>query len=384
MERRGGDDASFMVTCDLEYRITSWNRAASALFGLSADEAIGKSMPEIICAKEFAGACYAIFAEVRGGRVEWEGEMLARRSDQQLFHSEVRIMPVQDTTGAMVGLSAIGKDLTEDELQVHDRVGFAQYLIGECNLSPATAFTYEQGLLRLEKHLGMPADKIATSPDDVRRFLRMTDYHPATKGSTLVSIKAYHKWGALDGRWELNGLMALRGPKIPKNPKRPLRPHEVLKYLEVCRTPAEFRLVYLGLYGGLRITESASITEENWLSDRLRFIGKGRKERDVPIHPELDRVKSKILSKTSARGSLLHTMRSLAYYTGIPATSHIFRKCFASRLIDGGVQEGVVEDLLGHEPRSVLRSVYALVTDKERFDAVSRLTYKPDDERPLP
>lgn len=67
-----------MVTSDLEYKVTSWSLTAEGTFGHTAEEAIGNSMVDLICAREFSQACFAIFLEVKNARLEWEGEMLAR------------------------------------------------------------------------------------------------------------------------------------------------------------------------------------------------------------------------------------------------------------------------------------------------------------------
>lgn len=364
-----------MVTSDLAYEVTSFNAVAEQVFGRRASETIGKPMPEIICAREFSSACFAIFLEVRNQRLEWEGEMTARRGDGELFQTKVRITPIEDTTGQMIGLQAVGKDLSEQEIRQTPRVEFAEYLVRECNLSPSTAWTYEQGLLRLERFTKKDATEIAV--DDVRRFMRDTDYHPSTQSGALVALKAFHKWGALEGYWKLNGIMALRSPRQRRDPKPALIPEEALKLIDACRRPNDFRLIYLGLFAGLRVSDSARITEGEWLPDRLRFaMQKGHKPIDIPVHEELFRVRGKILDNETSRGTLKQVARSLSYYTGVGFTSHTLRRTFATTLIEEGVQEGVVEALLGHSPSSVLRARYAQVTFKEKVAAVERLRYE--------
>lgn len=368
------DDQLYVVTCDLEYKVTSINGVAEVVFGLPVDQLLGKPMADVICAKEFSSAAWGIFLQVRNKQLEWEGEMLARRADDTLFHSSVKISPIEDGRGVVIGLLATGQDLSEADVEASSRTQFAQYLVGECNLTPTTAFTYEQGLLRLEKFLRKDAAELTS--DDLRLFIRESDYHPSTKSSTLQAMKAFHKWGALEGMWTLNGIAAMRGPKIVRDPKPELSKDVARRVIEMCRRPNEYRLVYLGLYGGLRITESASIGSKEWLEDRLRFVGKGRKTRDVPLHPELAAKKDVILSSTASRGTLKHTCASLSHYAGTHFTSHALRRTAAVSMSEAGASRDVIGAILGHAPLSVTTSSYVPVRWQERVEAISLLNYE--------
>lgn len=368
-------DGQFMVTSDLEYMVTSLNGAAETIYGRPCQEVIGTPMADLICAREFTSACHAIFLEVRNGGLEWSGEMLARRADGNLFQSEVRITPISDHTGSMVGLSVVGRDITEQEVESNPRTRYAKYLVGERNYTVSTAYTYENNLVRMERFLGKPADQFTS--DDLRRFIRDSDYHPATKNSCLVAAKSYHKFEALEGRCELNGILAVQMLKLNREPKPCLTPAEARILLDACRRPNEFRLVYFGLYAGLRVSDSARIGEKEWLAgDRLRFEQKkGRRPLEIPVHPELDAVRSKILATSTSRGNLRHVARSLSYYTEIPFTSHTLRRTFSDVLLEADVQEGVVIALLGQSQKTVLRSHYSAPKWHHKVEAIGRLEY---------
>jgi PAS domain S-box-containing protein len=365
----------FMVTCDLEYRITSFNLAAERTFQMAVDDVIGRSMPEVICAKEFGTAAHAIFLEVKQGRFQWEGEMTSRRATGQLFQSQVRIYPIENNAGIMVGLAAVGRDLTEQQVETSERAEFARYLVQEQGKTPSTAYTYEQGLIRLERYLGKDASTMGV--DDVRRFLRNSQYHPATKSSTLVAIKAFHKWGDLEGKWQANGILSLQAPKQIKIPKPALEPDEVLKVLDACRSSNDHRLVRLGLFAGCRVSDSAIITENEWKSNKLRFVGvKEKRMREVPVHEELLRKRETILSRSTSRGTLKHVARSLSHYTQIPFTTHSLRRTFMVRLLEQGVPREVIRELVGHSHPDVLTRSYASVRWSEMVSAIEALSYE--------
>lgn len=249
---------------------------------------------------------------------------------------------------------------------------FAVYLTDERELSPATAWTYNQALLRLEKFCGKPICEITAT--DVRAFMRFSAYHASTKNATVVAIKSFHRWGVLEGYWTTNGIVGLQGPRQHLNPKPSLTVSEVLALLGVTKRPNETRLVYLGLYAGCRVSESASIGPDEWLEDRLRFVGKGSKVREVPVHPDLEARRETILSNRPTRDTLKTTCRALAFLLGIPFTSHSLRRTFASTLSESGVPREVIGALLGHAPASVTE-FYAPVRWSEKTEAMARLEF---------
>jgi site-specific recombinase XerD len=256
-----------------------------------------------------------------------------------------------------------------------ERRDFAAYVVGEKNLTPSTAFAYEQGLQRIEKFTGTQAHLLKVP--DVRRFLRESPYNPSTKSGTLVAVKALHRWGRLEGKaWANPDIDAVPGPKQVINPKDALEPEQAALLLNTCRRPNEFRVIGLGLLGGLRVAESASIGEVEWVGDKLKFMGKGRKVRQIPVHADLAEMRNVIMRNPSTSpGTLKHVCRSLSYVTDIPFTSHMLRHTFARMLRRAGVPREVIGALLGHAPLGVTDGRYAPVEMDEMLDAIGRLTY---------
>jgi site-specific recombinase XerD len=248
---------------------------------------------------------------------------------------------------------------------------FRDYLVGERNLAPLTALTYERSLQRLERHAGKPADTITSQ--DVRAFLRGSDLHPSTKNSTLVAMKAFHKWGALEELWPLNGIMSVPGPRLIYDPLPSLSTAQVRTLLGAAKRPGETRLLYLGLFGGLRVGEMARIDKAAW-TEQLRFVGKGRRSRDVPVHQELEARRDVILSRPTTDSTLKQTVRGLVYVTGIQFSSHTLRRTFATHLSEQKVPREVIGAILGHAPATVTER-YAPVRWQEKVDAVEQLRY---------
>ncbi len=263
----------------------------------------------------------------------------------------------------------------DDDLGVFDpnrRQGFAGYIAGELGNTKSTAWTYEQNLVRIERWCGMDALKFTV--DDVRKFMRLSHYHPSTKNGVLVALKALMRFGLLERIVDVKnamGILSLKGPKQPRHPKRALSLDQVHKLLDACSTPNEYRAVNTVLYQGLRVSDGAALRPRHVVDDRLIFDSrKGRKRLELPLHAELYRVLDKMFERAPTRDTLKHTWRSLSHYTGIAVSSSRGRTTFAQRLDVLGVQEGVALELMGHEPVTVYRKHYAPVTFEAMAEAM--------------
>jgi integrase/recombinase XerD len=118
---------------------------------------------------------------------------------------------------------------------------------------------------------------------------------------------------------------------------------------------------------GLRISEAANleVTAIDGKSGLVRVIGKGNKERQVPL-PEAVLNELRRLWKTHrhprwlcpskrcdgpiTRISLWRTFHAAARQAGItrPVSPHSLRHSYATRLLENGVDTRVVQILLGH------------------------------------
>lgn len=260
--------------------------------------------------------------------------------------------------------------------------GFAAYIVGELGNTKTTALIYDQNLQRLERYLGKDRwDILAGDPvRDVRRFFRLTNFHPSTKNGTLVALRALARYGVLEKRVDAAKALEVLSLSTVKNPRRPNKPltlDEVHTLLDACRTAAEYKLIYSGLYQGTRISDSAQLRMEHVQADRLAFTSvKYRKDLELPIHDEFRRMLPKIMERdTVTINTLKSTCKALAHYTGIKFTSHRLRRTFARRHDDLGIQEGVVIELLGHEQVSVYRKHYAAVSWEAMCEAQAGLSY---------
>src|SRR5260370_733433 len=98
----------------LDQVITSWNPGAERLYGYAAPEMIGRRI-EVIIAREDREREGRLLARVaRGERVD-QYQTRRVRQDGTLVTVALTLSPIADSTGAIVGVSTVTRDLTEQQ-----------------------------------------------------------------------------------------------------------------------------------------------------------------------------------------------------------------------------------------------------------------------------
>ncbi|MCU1675870.1 MAG: diguanylate cyclase domain, partial [Frankiales bacterium] len=101
-----------VVATDPSGRVMYWNHAATALFGYSAAEAVGRHIGSLVLRVADEMDAAAIVAAVLGGNVR-AGEFALRRKDGAVIPVWVTDAPIRDTAGDVVGIVSVSTDLTE-------------------------------------------------------------------------------------------------------------------------------------------------------------------------------------------------------------------------------------------------------------------------------
>ena len=203
-----------------------------------------------------------------------------------------------------------------------------------------------------------------------------------TLHNRVAGIRAFYRFYRERGRVDRNPFSALSLPKLEKSLPRFLTESQIRSFLEgpmkLCETEAinDFemwrdRAALELLYGaGLRISElvNADLRKLELPRGLLRVLGKGNKERIVPIgtiaahsirqHLHLRGVQAGFPgpvvaqesgNKVSARWLQLRMKKYLAL-AELPhdLSPHKIRHSFATHLLDGGADLRSVQELLGH------------------------------------
>jgi integrase/recombinase XerD len=225
----------------------------------------------------------------------------------------------------------------------------------------------------------------STHGDDAR------PYRASSVSRTLSAVRSFHHFLLREGVVPDDASSGLRRPKLPRSLPRPLAVEEVGRLLDAPdpATPVGLRdraLLEL-LYGsGLRVSELVDLDVDalDLEEGALRVLGKGGKEREVPLGrfgreatgAYLTRARP-VFATGASRGALLLNQRGgrltrqsvnriLARYVasagiGKRVTPHSLRHSFATHLLEGGADVRVVQELLGHASVATTQ-IYTLVT----------------------
>lgn len=235
-------------------------------------------------------------------------------------------------------------------------------------------------------HLGAQPDLAriaALGRADFRAWMARRSTRGLQASSTaraLSAVKSFYRLAIKRGLIDQTSLTALRTPKLPRSLPKPLTAPEAMEAVSAIGDQQHESwigkrdiAVLTLLYGcGLRISEALSLTRGDVPAQDgvglLRILGKGRKERVVPILPVVsDAIRDYLAACpygggagdplfVGARGDVLNprliqrAMQHLRAALGLPetATPHALRHSFATHLLAGGGDLRAIQELLGH------------------------------------
>ena len=201
---------------------------------------------------------------------------------------------------------------------------------------------------------------------------------PSTIERKRASLSEFSKYLVRHSVVDKNPLQQIRGPKVKKPLPAVMDEQSVLEALTDPKgsdfASVRDRALLELLYGsGLRISELLSLTPQDidQVRGTVRVMGKGRKERIVPLSSaaksalaEYAHAHSEFIAKhshvnnalwLSDLGRILTRYRAyrivhkyLMRAGGAKASPHVMRHCYATHLLDHGADLRAVQELLGH------------------------------------
>jgi integrase/recombinase XerD len=269
--------------------------------------------------------------------------------------------------------------------------------LSAARLAPRTVEAYRRDLAHFSAWLGNRSPARATA-DDLAGYvaqLRADRLAATTIARRLAAIRSFFRHQVLLGARDDNPAAQVELPKRRRTLPRTLSPGEVERILEAAAgtTPRDLRdraLTELLYGGGLRVSEATSLDRQAIdLENRLvRCIGKGNKERVVPIgreaaealrlylargRPFLDKRHRPELFLNAHGGPLTRAgvfliLRKLAEKAGLEpgrVHPHLLRHSFATHLLEGGADLRAVQEMLGHADLATTE-LYTHVSDRRR------------------
>ncbi len=260
---------------------------------------------------------------------------------------------------------------------------FLHFLKFEKRYSTHTLTAYKQDLLQFNDYLNLSFQNVALK--DISHFhlrswfagIKADKQTSSTINRKMSSLSTYFNFLIKQGDLLKNPVKLLHAQKLPVRLPIYLKETETEFLLDEVEFDAGFkgitdRMICELLYNtGIRRNELLQLkeTDVEWSLKQLRILGKGNKERLVPLSmPILDSLKFYIHEKRKLEtyntdyllildsGQPLYAMyiyRIVKHYLTIATTlhkksPHVLRHTFATHLLQNGANIVAIKDLLGH------------------------------------
>jgi len=263
---------------------------------------------------------------------------------------------------------------------------FGTYLKLERSLSANSIEAYVRDVEKLAQFISLNYSGIsplALTGKHLQAFLQFINelgMSAFSQARILSGLKAFYKYLLFEELIEKDPTALIEGPKLGRKLPDTLEYDEIEKIFEAidlsaaegARNRAMLEVLYSS---GLRVSELVELKLANVYFDIgfLRVIGKGNKERLVPVGRDamkylkiyMEEVRVHVPVQKSfesyvflnrrgrklTRVMVFLIIKSLAEKIGLKKTisPHTFRHSFATHLIEGGADLRAVQEMLGHE-----------------------------------
>jgi len=287
------------------------------------------------------------------------------------------------------------------------RQAFLAWLAQERRAAPLTVEAYGADLASflgfLTQHLGTELDMAALAAlrqADLRAWLAAeasAGAGNATRARHLSAVRSFFRFLARRHGVDNPAVALIASPRAKRPAPRALATGQarevtdrVAEMSDTAAMQARDTALFILLYGcGLRIAEALALNVRDAPKAALKVVGKGGKERVVPVLPAVREAIAAWLTLhparrpesplfVGARGKRLdaavaqRTLRQFRRLYGLPehATPHALRHSFATHLLAGGADLRSIQELLGHASLSTTQRYTAV--DEARLVEVWR------------
>lgn len=276
---------------------------------------------------------------------------------------------------------------------------FLTHLWLEQNLSQNTISSYRLDLFAL-KHFCEKNKRTFIEIDvfDLKQFVserKQAGYKASSSARLLSTLRRFFQYLWLEKYRADNPIIQIESPSLPKRLPKDLTEQQVEQLLNAPNIddPLELRdksMLEILYAAGLRVSELINliISDISFRQGTLRVIGKGNKERLIPLgeeaiywleyylkyarqtllhHEKSDYLFLSRLGKKMTRQTFWHRIKHYALLAEIDAAKlspHVLRHAFATHLLNHGADLRVVQLLLGHSDLSTTQIYTHVATER--------------------
>jgi len=274
-----------------------------------------------------------------------------------------------------------------------DIAPFLDYLKFEKRYPLNTLMAYRNDLVQFYDYLSDEKDGLAMkdiklaeiSAPLVRSWLaslKENDQTAKTINRKISSLKSYFRYHLREESLEKTPMASIVAPKIPKRLPQYVEQKDISTLFNHVEFPDNWKgstdrlLLFIFYHTGMRLSELVNLREnqvslsQSSVKNTIKVLGKGNKERVIPVGPELAAMIKEYLQRkkkefekpdtnyllVNEKGKKLYlkyVYRVVKQYLGDVTTidkksPHVLRHTFATHLTNNGADLYAVKELLGH------------------------------------
>ena len=223
-----------------------------------------------------------------------------------------------------------------------------------------------------------PKDITASMIRSWMASLTLAKIQPRSINRKISSLKSFFKFCLVQGLVELNPTKTIQVLKTKKRLPSYIEQGQMDMLLNSIEFPDSFegRTDYLSIsllyQTGIRVSEliNLKISQIDFSAMQLKVLGKGNKERIIPLNPEMIKLVDAYLTERKSLFTNDITLNLLVNSKGLPTNArklydvvknyltlittsdkkspHVLRHSFATHLTSNGAELNAVKELLGH------------------------------------
>ena len=235
---------------------------------------------------------------------------------------------------------------------------FLLYLEQRRGYSDLTIKSYAESLKEAFSHIEIVQEEKHLLFNLMPYRIKISSLNPKTISKKLSAIRSFSEYLSENGIAVI--LKADESVKVAKTLPKPISHEHILEALSHGK-PIEKLVVTLFYTLGLRISELSSLEISNISDGWVRVVGKGNKQRDIPLLAQTKKLLDEYLTISGEKKFLFEkngerlSQNSLRYIiikvfgrVGLKVTPHQLRHSYASQLLNGSAPIADVSELLGH------------------------------------
>ncbi len=259
---------------------------------------------------------------------------------------------------------------------------FLNYIHRQKHLSPYTIKSYESDLKKFSKYLHKYYENIAPEKADypiirswVASMVEKKGEHSSINRA-IATLRSFYAYLLREKIIEIDPMAKVQALKKKKKLPKYVEEAPLENLLEEIEFSDDWsgirdKLVIELLYGtGIRLSEliHLNIASIDFYNQTIKVLGKGNKERVIPIYPTLTQLLKDYMDKRKDLGKIddfliltdggeqaypMFVQRLVKKYLGMVTSlekksPHVLRHSFATHLLNRGAELNSIKELLGH------------------------------------